>query len=315
MFKKAALVIILVSVLPFLTQLVLQKEYKVHEKGAIIISGASTGIGKHAAVDLAKHGYTVFAGVRKQKDADALKSESGGLATLIPFILDVAKQETVTNSFHEVKKYLDANKIPLVGLVNNAGISQTTSPVEFIDVDKAKQEFDVNYFGVIRLVKQFLPLLRTSQGRVVNVGSIAGVIAIPNNGVYSSTKFALEAVNDVLRRETAKWGISVSLIEPAYVKTQIGAKALDNSPLKHLSKEQITLYQHTLANVDEERIKNFELADTCTVTTDVIVHALTSAYPKTRYVVAKVGKVPAFVLAKAIQYIPDRLADILFSFF
>lgn len=309
---KLSIILVFVVVFPFLVQFACKKEYKVHNHGAILISGASTGIGKHAAVDLAHKGYTVFAGVRKQSDADSMKKEALELGNipLIPIILDVTNTASITASFIEVQKYTDGKNLPFVGLVNNAGISQSSRPVELVDMSKAEQEFQVNYFGTLKLTKQFLPLLRKHTGRVVSIGSLAGIISPPHSAVYSGTKFAVEAFNDALRREVAIFGVSVSLVEPAYVVTEIGSKALgEGSPLVGLTNEERTLYAHTLVNADAKRVKNFAGADTPTVTTGAVVHALLDPYPNTRYLVARVGKFPASLIAVLVNYLPDRLVD------
>lgn len=309
---KAALPVVVIIALPLLVELVLRKEYTVHTKGAIVISGASSGIGKHAAIHLAKNGYTVFAGVRKTNDLDiltelAVKSK----IPLIPVILDVTDINTIKTSYDQVHKYMQDHNLPLVGLVNNAGISTNRLPVELIDISKAESEFQVNYFGAIRLTQHYLPLLRQSVGRIVTVGSVAGVISITNSAVYSGTKFAVEAFNDALRRETALFGVSVSIIEPAYVKTEFLTKSQKNSPLNGLTNEQKDLYKHTLANSDQKKVKNFANADTCEVTTEAIAHALTNAYPKTRYLVAWAGPLPANVVSLLSHLLPDRLVDFL----
>ena len=127
--------------------------FPVHEGGIVIVSGASTGIGEDIAETLAKEGFTVMAGVRKEADFEKIRSK--GIQNLLPLQLDVTKQEDIDRALEEVSK-LD---LPLVGIVNNAGIAYSL-PVELSDMDKFERTIDTNLYGVVRLTKTFLPLIR-----------------------------------------------------------------------------------------------------------------------------------------------------------
>jgi NAD(P)-dependent dehydrogenase (short-subunit alcohol dehydrogenase family) len=245
---KASLGVPLVLVLLVqAVHLVCRKEYRALTKGGVVVTGASTGIGHHAAVSLAKAGFVVYAGVRKQKDADTIAAQK--VPGLHPIILDVTKQDTIDVSVSMVKADLAARSLNLVALVNNAGIAKTF-PVELLDMDDVVANFEVNYFGVVRVTQAFLPLLReTGDGaRLVQVSSVAGFISSAGGNPYAATKFALEALTDALRLELAPWRISVSTINPAFVATPIlgrpGDKGADAqaAQLGRLSAQQKELY-------------------------------------------------------------------------
>jgi len=276
--------------------------YRVHKEGVVVVTGASTGIGKDAALWLDKHGYHVFAGVRKQTDADNLKREAS--QRFHPIILDVTSHDDIVAALSQVTSFLESSKLPLVGLVNNAGVG-VGSPVESINMKLAHWVYDVNVFGLLDITKEFIPLLRTHQGRIVNVGSVAGLVAGPFTSIYAGTKFAVEAISDSLRRELGPQGVSVSLLEPAYVKTPI----LDKSLEYETPSEEIIERYNLKAKVEKSK-KLFAWASPTTVTTDAIFNALTDASPKTRYVVANVGGIPASFITFLLWLFPDRVIDL-----
>eukprot|EP01038_Epipyxis_sp_PR26KG_P007079 gene7079-9663_t len=192
-----------------------RKEYHVNSNGIVLITGASSGIGNHAAIHLAQKypNLQIFAGVRKQDDITKIE----GLKI----------------------KNLKDTQIPFIGLVNNAGIA-TQLPLELHQLDDIKSLFNVNVFSIIDLIQLTLPLLRQTKGRIINMSSVAGFGSKRLSGVYSSSKFALESLSDALRQEVSHMGISVSVIEPAYVKTSIAENA-------KLSNAQI-IFQNELKN-------------------------------------------------------------------
>ena len=282
-------------------------KFHAHASGAVLVTGASSGIGRHAAVELARRGFSVFGSVRKDADGEALKAEC---ARCTPLRMDVAKEESIAAALEELRAALAAQSLPLVALVNNAGVSHRV-PAELEDAGKLRRMFDVNFFGAHRLTQLLLPDLRRDKGRVINVGSVAGLIAAPSSSSYSATKFALEAWTDALRREVRAFGVAVSMINPAYVKTKIAQKQLGTgSALSGLSPEQLQLYAHVTKSQDEKRARAEAMADPPTVTTDAIVHAVTSERPRRRYVVANYFGLPAWVLHEVIKALPDELIDL-----
>ena len=192
----------------------------------VVITGASTGIGEATALYLAKHGWRVYAGVRKQSDADALSASSEG--DIRPLILDVTRQEHLETAVRTVSETLKGET--LTGLVNNAGIANMV-PLAIQPLDDFKAHFEVNVFGLLRASQAFAPLLgmdktRTgAPGRIVNITSVGGRISAPFLGAYTATKHAVEAITDTLRRELVIFGIDAIAVGPGSVKTPIWDKA------------------------------------------------------------------------------------------
>lgn len=304
-------IVLFVSILPKLVEFALRKSFKVHQRGGVVITGASSGIGQHATQALVTSGYTVFAGVRKQADADRLAVKINGV---IPVIIDVTKQESIDEAKNKITDKLKKLDLPLIAVVNNAGV-QKDLPVEFQDPAADRFTFDVNVFGLLNTVRAFIPMLReTGKGaRIINIGSLAGIIASPGSATYVGSKFAVEGITDSLRMELAPFGISVSLLQPGYVYTQMGAKLHDGTPNYGLTPEQYDLYRHVFEGFFETDKDNAsqELASSPQVTTDAILDAITNPFPKTRYVVANVGGIPAVVVSYIKNLIPDLLMDLL----
>lgn len=174
MMLVSAVVALLLSISGyFLSDVLLSREYLVHDHGIILITGASTGIGSHAAITLAEKGYTVYAGVRKEKDMETIRNM--GNKNLFPIQLDVGDHLSCVEAINYITRETERLNIPFVALINNAGISRKL-PVEFHDINDAKKVFDTNYFGVLDMVQLTLPLLRKSQGRIIMTSSITGFL-------------------------------------------------------------------------------------------------------------------------------------------
>ena len=306
MLKAAAYVIGIAVIISFVSRL-LAPSYPVHPGGVVLITGASTGIGRDAAAALHSAGYTVFASVRRQSDADGLKSEFGD--RMHPIILDVTSASDIKSSLGTIQEFLSTSRLPFAALVNNAGIPYEL-PLEFSDPARVRDLFDVNVFGLMDVTRTFIPLLRQSKGRIINIGSFAGIFAPRFLSSYSATKFAVSAISDALRRELAPHGVSVSEVCPAYVDTPIKGKA---SGFGHLTAEQKALY-----NLDEyeRNLKRFfEKADTTAVTSDAILDAIGNKSPRPRYVVANVDGLPAWVMAKMTWHLPVEIVDFIERYF
>ncbi|MEM5515555.1 SDR family oxidoreductase [Henriciella sp. AS95] len=193
----------------------------------VVITGASTGIGRAAAEHLAGQGWSVFAGVRKHSDGEPLKQANSNIT---PIILDVAKPDQVKAAVQTVSKALDGKTLD--GLVNNAGIANM-GPLALQPMDEFEQHFEVNVFGLMRTTQAFLPLLGMDEarsgkkGRIVNITSVGGRLSAPFLGAYAATKHAVEAITDALRRELLIYGIDAIAIGPGSVKTPIWDKAED----------------------------------------------------------------------------------------
>lgn len=182
---------------------------------AVLVTGASSGIGRNLAETLAAKGYFVFAGARKQADLDALNE----IPNIQAVRLDVTKQEEIDAAAATVR----TSGKGLYGLVNNAGVV-TLGPITEIDEDDLAWIFDVNVFGVYRVTKAFAPLIIESRGRIVNISSISGILSGMFWAPYGMTKHALEAYTDSLAREMALFDVQVSAINPGNYRSEIGIK-------------------------------------------------------------------------------------------
>src|SRR2546429_6668900 len=184
-------------------------------RGAVLISGASTGIGRACAEHLDGLGFAIFAGVRNQSDADSLRGAGSGRTQ--PVMLDVTEPESIASALRIVDEAATAG---LSGLVNNAGIS-VGGPLEFVEIDEWRRGLEVNFIGQVAVTQAALPALRKARGRIVNMTSIGGRLASPFLGPYNASKYALEAVTDSLRLELRQFGVAVAAIEPGAVATPI----------------------------------------------------------------------------------------------
>jgi NAD(P)-dependent dehydrogenase (short-subunit alcohol dehydrogenase family) len=188
---------------------------------AVLITGTSTGIGKACALHLDQLGYRVFAGVRKPVDGEALQKIASDRLT--PVRLDVTDEGSIASARELIAGEVGVSG--LFGLVNNAGFG-LAGPIEFQPLEDFRQQMEVNFIGVVAMTKAFIPLLRQSRGRIVNIGSISGINAMPFQSAYCATKFALEAFSDALRLELRPWGISVSIVQPGDIETPAWQKGL-----------------------------------------------------------------------------------------
>jgi NAD(P)-dependent dehydrogenase (short-subunit alcohol dehydrogenase family) len=254
----------------------------------VVITGASTGIGEACARDLAERGYRVFAGVRKESDAERLSREI--TRKLVPLFLDVTEPEQIAQA---VKTVGDRG---LAGLINNAGVV-VGGPLEIVPIERLRMQLEINVIGQAAVTQAFLPHLRRAKGRVINIGSISGRIAMPMIGPYAISKFGLEAFSDALRRELHPWGIHVSLIEPGAIATPIWKKAIDrvDGVLEKMPDEARKLYGNSVEAARKAALKAAKEAIPVEEVVKVVHHALTAPKPKTRYLIGKEAKMSAFM--------------------
>lgn len=267
------------------------------DRRSVVITGASTGIGRASAVRLARAGINVFAGVRKEADGDALKGDSSAIT---PLIIDVTDRSSLETAAATVSEKTGGR---LDGLVNNAGVA-VPGPLELVALERWRQQFEVNVLGMVSATQVFLPAIRAARGRIVNMGSIAGrAPALPLLGPYAASKWAVEAVTDALRTEVQSWGIKVSLIEPGNIKTPIWDKG--DEILADLSEEDRHLYGPLI----ERGRKLIRFFDSNGIDPDKVArrveHALTASVPRNRYLVG----IDAFLRAHVEARVPHRLRD------
>jgi len=273
-----------------------------HSSMAVVVTGASTGIGAACALDCASRGMMVFAGVRDPRAGEALAAMGG--SSLIPITLDVTDEPSIARSVEVVQRVV--GETGLGGLVNNAGIA-IGSPLEVIALSQLRKQLEVNVIGQIAVTQAFLPLLRRGRGRIVNMGSISGRGTIPLLGPYSASKFALEALTDALRMELQPWGIQVSIIEPGAIATPIWEKSAKEAEglEASASEEARALYGEAIMRIREAVIQAAQRAIPPEAVVRAVQHALTSSRPRTRYLVGTDAKLRAWMT----KWLPDRAQD------
>ena len=275
-------------------------------RGAVVITGTSTGIGAACAVRLADAGFSVFAGVRREADAAALASRTTGELTALR--IDITDAAMIAAAVETVSRAVGDRGI--AGLVNNAGIVRP-GPLEFQPMSDFREQLEVNLFGHVAVTQAFLPLIRTGQGRLVNVGSIGGRLVLPLHGGYSASKFAMEAVTDAFRLELKQWNIHVSLVDPGGSSSAIFDKtlnAIDDMAIG-LHDRGIQLYDDDIASVRALVEKTAAEALPPDKVAKAVEKALTAKKPKTRYLAGKDARAVA-VMARTL---PDHLKDIAVS--
>jgi len=262
--------------------------------GTILVTGASSGIGRACALRFAELGYRVLAGARSADAGEALKAPG-----IEPVQLDV----TQADSIGRARALLGDG--PLAGLINNAGIS-TVGPLELLTVDSWRRQFEVNVIGLVAVTQALLPNLRLGKGRIINVGSIAGRSALPGTGAYDSSKFAVEAITDSLRMELQSSGIHVSIVEPGAIATSIWEKTQRETDelTSAAPPELLQFYGRLIAKIQEEAKRAAQKALPAEAVAKAVEHALTARKPKTRYVV---GNDARFWLL--LNLLPDRWRD------
>ncbi|MCU1404867.1 MAG: Dehydrogenase [Glaciihabitans sp.] len=265
----------------------------------MVVSGASTGMGAATARQLASLGYHVLAGVRRETDGNAIRSDG-----IEPVILDVTRPDHIADLVERISS--DPTHRQLRAIVNNAGIS-IYAPVEALPLDRWRQLFEVNLFGHVALTQALLPFLHRSRGRIVNISSVGGKGAMATYGPYAATKFALEAVSDALRRELAPHGVQVVVIEPGAVKTEMADRgaATTSGLAAEMTPELQRLYGGLVSANLAQTAAHIGNGMTADEAGSIIARAATTRRPRTRYAV---GRDAAIIIGLA-RILPDRLLD------
>ena len=256
------------------------------------MTGASTGIGLDAARKLAGDGFRVFGTVRRPEDGKRLEQ-----AGVTPLLVDVTDQESIAAASARVAEKL--NSAPLVGLVNNAGIA-LPGPVELLELSAFRSVFEVNLFGVVAVTKAFLPLLKESRGRIINISSMWVVHLAPFNAPYASSKCALEALSDCLRRELYPYGIDVIVIRPGNVKTPIWEKGASQDTSRICD----TIYEIPLGKMQAEAESVRAMPPS--YTSQAIHHALVAERPAARIEVVRRRNRLRY---RMLSWLPQRWKD------
>ena len=272
------------------------------KKKAVVITGASTGIGKATALHLDQLGFEVFAGVRRETDSQALADSAS--PRLRPLFLDVTDADSIAAGVEEVA---GSTKGELFGLINNAGLS-LNGPLELVQTSEIKKLFDVNVIGLLAVTKAFIPLLRKGKGRLINISSGHGLLAIPDKSVYAASKFAVQAISDALRRELAPFGVSVSNLVVGKVDTAVLGKILAERQdmVKASDPDIVELYRPLFEFFDGE-VKDLPGIPPNEVG-KIVARALTSGRPKAEYLIG-----PGARKMKNLARLPRGLRDRMMS--
>ena len=251
--------------------------------GTVVITGASTGIGRATAVRLAGSGFGVLAGVRREDDGAALRAADSRIETVLVDVTDAAQVAALAQRVGDG---------PLAGLVNNAGIA-VAGPLEGVPLDEFRRQYEVNVFGLLAVTQAVLGALRAGHGRIVNIGSIGGRIGTPFVGPYSSSKAAVRSLSASLRRELRPWGIPVALIEPGALDTPIWRKGEEGAEetIGALPERVRTLYARQLDALATGVRKIAASASSPDDAVDAIEHALTADRPRTVYTVGRDARI------------------------
>jgi len=269
---------------------------------AVLVTGASTGIGEACALRLDRVGHRVFAGVRRAADAERLRASAS--QRLVPVELDVTDAAAIDACRGRIAAAVgDAG---LHGVVNNAGVA-IGGPVEFLDLEAWRRQLEVNVVGQVAVTKALLPLVRTARGRIVFIGSSSGRVSIPLMAPYGASKHALEAIAESLRHELRPDGVRVSLIEPGAVKTAIWDKgrALADEMERALPAEARTRYARFIAAVRKGIDYQERVGIDPAVVARAVEHALFARRPRARVLVGTDAKLQG-ILARLF---PDPLRD------
>ncbi len=266
---------------------------------AVLVTGASSGIGAAVVERLDRLGFRVLAGVRSDVDADALRASRSSRVT--PVRLDVTDPVQIAAAAEIVGEQAGGR---LAGLVNNAGVARG-GPLEYLDLEELRDQLEINLIGQLAVTQAMLEHLRRATGRIVMIGSISGRVSAPNLGPYAASKHALAALTESLRAELAAWKIRVALVEPGSIQTAIWDKADDTAARvrAELPTEAIARYGGLLDHTEAVIAQSKKHAAPASKVADAVEHALTARRPKPTYVVGRDARAAAALL----RVLPHRL--------
>jgi len=268
----------------------------------VLITGTSTGIGRACAIDLARRGFHVFAGVRSDTDAADLRAELGGSAT--PLILDVTDPGHVDAAARVVGTAVGPAGLDV--LINNAGIV-AAGPLEYLPIPEFRRQLEVNVTGALAVTQAMLPLLRLASGRIVMISSISGRSALPVVGAYAASKYALEAVSDALRIELGPSGIRVAIIEPGRIETPIWRASIDRAERNLGGRPEVERQYGALLEAARRMMQNPGKTSPIEKVVRAVGHAVTAPRPRTRYVIGGDARLRLLIESLLPASVRDRL--------
>jgi NAD(P)-dependent dehydrogenase (short-subunit alcohol dehydrogenase family) len=268
---------------------------------AVLVTGASSGIGRKITERLASRGFFVYAGARAQKDLDELNA--------IKNVQAVRLDVTLAGDISAAVATVSQGGRGLYGVVNNAGVVVVAPMIE-VEEKELDFIFNVNMYGPYRITKAFAPMLLESKGRVVNISSLNGIVASPMIGAYSMSKHAVEAFGDALAGELGRFGVRVSLIEPGNYGTEIGRNVLARMDTAVIKGSRFESQMRSTLN----SMRQFENNPPPDEVADAVLDALTSDNPKMRYLVVPAANQGAIAIRKLMDEIGQLNSDHKFTF-
>jgi len=269
---------------------------------SVLITGASTGIGRASALHLDAAGWRVFAGVRKEEDAASLRE--AGSERLVPLMLDVTEADQIAAAAERIDG--EVGEAGLDGLVNNAGIA-VPGPLETLPIEDFERQVGVNLTAQVAVTQAMLPAIRRARGRIVFITSIGGLMAFPMFGAYHAAKFGLEAVGDIFRQELRPWGIDVVIVEPGSIATPIWERGQEevDAIAGRARDGHADLYGKAMESHREVARKTGARGIPPEKVAAKVEHALSARRPRLRYLVGADARGQALVA----RVLPDRLVD------
>jgi NADP-dependent 3-hydroxy acid dehydrogenase YdfG len=262
----------------------------------VLVTGASSGIGKATAVAFAARGHTVFASARREEVLASLAATTPNVSAIG---LDVTDEHSVAGAWEKIEAQTGGKGVDV--LVNNAGYA-LTGPIELLGDAAVKRQFDTNVFGLLTLTRTVLPSMRGRRsGVIVNVSSMVGLTSFPGMGVYGATKYAVEAVSDALRQEVSRFGVKVVVIEPGFVATSIGEAAELHGSGVVITEAYAEMARRGNVYLDKQIAKGIRAE----VVASTIVGAAERRRPRTRYIVPPRMR----IMTSLLTGLPDSLAD------
>ncbi len=292
---KASLVKIVLSAAVLVLLQAMPADAFADEQKAVLVTGASSGIGRNITETLAERGYFVYAGARKAKDLADLNA----IENVQSVKLDVTVQDDIDNAV----KTIQAAGRGLYGLVNNAGVGFVGDAVSMTEAD-LKLTMDVNVYGPFRITKAFAPMIIESNGRITTIGSISGILSSRMLASYSMSKHAIEAYTDSLAAEMKDHGVAVSVVEPGNYQSRIRAKLIEHAKQAGSSEAELASLQQW-ADADHKEPDEVSAA---------VEHALFAIEPKRRYLVVPNANEAEITIQKIIQEMVELNHDQPYSY-
>lgn len=271
---------------------------------SVVITGASSGIGRSCVVRMNRAGWQVFATVRKESDRDKLRNNFG--TNVYPVLMDVEHASSISSAAREIESQLSGRGLD--GLVNVAGIGMVR-PIEYAPMQDFRQIFEVNFFGQVATIQAFLGLLRKSHGRIVNITTVGVNLALPFGGLLNASKSAFAKISDTLRLEMRPFGVRVSAIEPGAIATPAVDKTLGDleQVIRNLPPDAQAQYGAMIRNTGRRGYEMEKNGSSPDVVAAAVHHALTASRPRIRYRVGKHAK----LLSTLPKILPERIMDAL----